>query len=265
MLAQALNLVTQAANAEKMAMDTAVAALGEPHGRTVVELARMSVAGETLETLSAIAAAVSTMIGNGVSEGSPAVVSPSLNDSVRARRDPPPITDASGRVEMFGIPVPAGRLSEAEEVVATARTAVAQNRKANPYDHYRGKNSWCKSLFLAAFSTISADVAIPAPPDTILEAVAPVPAPEQQTRPSVLAAGPVRGSRPLHAAAPVRPADETIPDTPSAYPRVQPQQGQRLHAHGATAQTISEEVLPQSSVPSTPRSPGRSTFFKRTR
>jgi len=259
MLAEALDLISKAAKAEAMAMDTAIAALGEPHGRTVVELARMSVASETSATLNAIRDSIAGMLSEvKTASSAPPAAAASVRD--RAEHQSPP--DASGRIRLFGIMVPAGRMAEAEEVIAVARTSVAQNRKANPYDHYRGKNSWCKSLFLAAFAqtaeqTPSASQAAtpqsgerPALPPP---SVAPLTAPRQ----SVAAAGPVRGG----GASYPEPSPAPPPEAQTPPPRTQPP-GQRLHAHGTTAQTIPEEVLQQSKIPPVSPSRGRPSFFR---
>lgn len=257
MLAEALDLIGKAARAEAMAMDTAIAALGEPHGRTVLELARMSVAAETSATLNAIRDSISGML----SDMKPSPPRPTAVAAVRDRDEHQPPPDDTGRIRLFGILVPAGRMAEAEEVIAVARTSVAQNRKANPYDHYRGKNSWCKSLFLAAFAQImeeassAPEAAALAPEEPALPAQPSVAAPVAP-RQSVAASGPVRGGRASYAEpSPAPPPEATTPLRTQSS-------GQRLHAHGTTAQTIPEEVLQQSTTPPAAPSRGRPSFFR---
>lgn len=259
-LAEALDLITKASKAEAIAVETAVAVLGEERGRTALELAKISVSGQTVETLQAISSLVSGMLSEtGVAPGN-GKVPPAV--PVAHRAAPQVIADSSGRVEMFGILVPAARIAEADDVVATARTAVAQNRKANPYDHYRGKNSWVKSLFLAAFSQITSDAAASSVPtaDEIEPTPSPAAAPPP-SRQSVMASGPVRGVRqglgdPPPRDHPVARIEPTVPQHRT------PQPAQRLHAHGTTAQTIPEEVLQQSATPR-PAPQGRQSFFRK--
>jgi hypothetical protein len=259
MLEQALELIEKAARAEEIAMETAIAALGEAHGRTVVELARMPVASEMQDMLRSIRDAAAGMLGE-IAAPAPSAT----HHRTLAHPAAIPQTDASGKVEMFGIPVPASRLQEAEEVVAAAKTAVAQNRKANPYDHYRGKNSWCKSLFLAAFSRISTDQATDSPsseasPDERASQRPQTPPAAPEVRPSIAASGPVRGAGSLREDPAPRPAS---PVQPPPRPPVVAQP--RQHAHGATAQTIPDEVLQRSATP-TPARPTTRFFNHRTR
>lgn len=273
MLAEALNLIEQAANAENAAMETAVAALGESHARTVVDLARMPVASEINRVLHAIRSAADAMLA-----GASAPTSSELPVPVAAPRQEPSVRmpaplqpDASGRIDMFGISVPASRSEEAAEVVAAARTAVAQNRKANPYDHYRGKNSWCKSLFLAAFAQISAESShrhqteetAVSHGDGALPPAEAVAAPERDVRPALPQRPSIAGSGPLRATRPI--PSEQAP--PPAQPRVASPSPSpsRLHAQGITAQTIEDPVMSREPPPMTSKTPPRSFFKQRTR
>jgi hypothetical protein len=274
MLAEALNLIEQAAKAEAAALETAVAALGESHARTVVDLARMPVAAEISRVLLAIRSAADAMLAG----TSPAIpTSPAPAPSASAASDPVqravtvPQPDASGRIELYGISVPASRHEEAEEVVAAARTAVAQNRKANPYDHYRGKNSWCKSLFLAAFSNISTEASqrMQAEASVSGESLAPAaaphaepsPAPEREVQPVVPPRPSIAGSGPLRAARQV-PAEHA--PQPAAPRNIAPSPS-RLHAHGITAQTIEDPGKSREPPPQTAKPTTRSFFKQRTR
>mgnify|MGYP001178167045 CR=1 FL=1 len=267
MLAEALNLIEQASRAEAAAMETAVAALGESHAKTVVDLARMPLAAETTRVLVAIRSAADNML-SATSGNSVEVASSLIAPSTVAQEHPHPVAsspqaDASGKVIFYGIAVSSSRIAEAEEVVAAARTAVAQNRKANPYDHYRGKNSWCKSLFLAAFAQISSEIAAQRDPGGLNDQndtpghqdvpdVAPPHAVAVPERPSIAAAGPVRTSR----LAPVHP--------PQIAPISRPSSGSssRLHAQGITAQTIEDPVKFAETSPQAKKPPVRSFFNK---
>jgi hypothetical protein len=277
LLAEALRLIEQATKAEIAAMETAVAALGESHARTVVELARMSVSSETGRTARAIRAAADAFLGRSASH-SPSTAMPGPVTSEmepRQRTIPAPHPDASGRISIYGISVPAGRVEEAEDVISAARIAVARNHKANRYENYRGKNSWCKSLFLAAFSVISDEEALriakelsdAAAPQVVAETVPAAPPPSEPplTRPSIAGAGPVRAARPSISAS-ARPA--VSPAVPPSRPA--DALSSRRHAHGITAQTIDIETVSDPSSKRDPASPpapaGRSSFFnKRTR
>jgi hypothetical protein len=272
MLAEALNLIEQAANAENAAMETAVAALGESHARTVVDLARMPVAAEIARVLHAIRSAADAMLtGAAASVSAELPASPVVQHLEPPFRLPPaPQPDASGRIEMYGISVPSSRSEEASEVVASARTAVAQNRKANPYDHYRGKNSWCKSLFLAAFARISAEstqrlqTEEMSPRDDVAQPpsrVEPDSAPEMDTRPAAPQRPSIAGSGPLRATRPM-PADQVPPTMP---PRTAAPSSSRLHAHGITAQTIEDPGKSREPPAQAPKAPTRSFFKQRTR
>lgn len=272
MLAEALNLIEQAAKAENAALETAVAALGESHARTVVDLARMPVASEITRVLHAIRSATDSMLaGAAASVSAEREASTVVQHSEPLSRIPPaPQPDASGRIEMYGILVPASRSEEASEVVAAARTAVAQNRKANPYDHYRGKNSWCKSLFLAAFAQISAESTqrlqadeTSRRDDMVQSAprVEPDAASEMDTRPAAPQRPSIAGSGPLRAPRQV-PADQAPPTVP---PRPAAPSAPRLHAHGITAQTIEDPGKSREPPPQAPKAPTRSFFKQRTR
>lgn len=272
MLAEALNLIEQAANAENAAMETAIAALGESHARTVVDLARMPVASEISRVLHAIRSAADAMLAGASASTSSELPAPAaLPRQEPSVRMPTPLQpDASGRIDMFGISVPASRSEEAAEVVASARAAVAQNRKANPYDHYRGKNSWCKSLFLAAFARISAESshrhqteeAATSPGTVALPPAEAEAAPERDVRtglpqrPSIAGSGPLRGSRPI-------PSEQAAP--PVKPPRAASPSASRLHAQGITAQTIEDPVMSREPPPKTTKTPPRSFFKQRTR
>lgn len=270
MLAEALNLIEQAAKAENAAMETAVAALGESHARTVVDLARMPVASEINRVLHAIRSAAEGMLAGASAPTSSELQGPAATPQQEpAVRIPAPLQpDASGRIDMFGISVPASRSEEASEVVAEARSAVAQNRKANPYDHYRGKNSWCKSLFLAAFARISAESAhrqqVDEPPShaeggiALVEAEAP---PEREVRAAVPQRPSIAGSGPLRATRQV--PSEQAP--PPVQPRAAAPSQSRLHAQGITAQTIEDPIMSREPPPKAPKAPTRSFFKQRTR
>lgn len=251
-----------AAKAEAAAIETATSLLGEARGKTALDLARLPVAAEITETLSAIRSAIDGF--QDVAPGESQSVTPQETLVVQPSER---TVSANGRIDFFGIMVPAGRASEAEDVIAAARTAVAQNHKTNPYDHYRGKNAWFKSLFLAAFSHITAEAVAPLPSSGAVhrdEGAKPLAADEADppSRPSVVAAGPVRGPRPGYF---VR-REAFTPDTPALVPSPAPPPmlqptGNRLHAHGTTAQTIPEEVLQQSAAQQPPAR-GRQTFFR---
>jgi hypothetical protein len=272
MLAEALSLIEQAARAEAAAMETAVAALGESHARTVVDLARMPVAAEVTRVLLAIRSSADAMLSGTRPSSSielpPAPSAGHHGSLVRSSSVPHP--DASGRIDLYGIMVPASRSQEASEVVAAARTAVAQNRKANPYDHYRGKNSWCKSLFLAAFAEISTEAsrvqvdAAPALYEDAAPAVSPRLAdvavtevearPAVAPRPSIAGSGPLRGAR--HAAG--EPSQMASRPAAAASPA-------RLHAQGITAQTIEDPGTSRQPPQQASNRPTRSFFKQRTR
>lgn len=269
MLAEALNLIEQAANAESAAMETAVAALGESHARTVVDLARMPVASEINRVLHAIRSAADAMLAGGGASASSELPAPvTAPRQQTSERIPTPLQpDASGRIEMFGISVPASRSEEAAEVVAAARAAVAQNRKANPYDHYRGKNSWCKSLFLAAFARISAESSHRQQTEETAvslgdDALPPVEAaPERNIRPDLAQRPSITGSGPLRVARPM--PSEQAP-SPAQLRIASPSQS-RLHAQGITAQTIEDPIMSREPPPKTSKTPPRSFFKQRTR
>ncbi len=270
MLAEALNLIEQAAKAENAAMETAVAALGESHARTVVDLARMPVASEINRVLQAIRSAADAMLAGGSAPAADELPAQTLaaRQEAPSRTPPAPQPDASGRIDMYGISVPASRSEEASEVVAAARTAVSQNRKANPYDHYRGKNSWCKSLFLAAFARISAEsghrqqVEEPSSrnDDILLSSDAEAPA-DRDVRPVVPQRPSISGSGPLRAARQV-PSEQS---TPPVQPRPAAPSPSRLHAQGITAQTIEDPGKSREPPPQASKSPTRTFFKQRTR
>lgn len=271
LLAEALRLIEQATKAEAAAMETAVAALGESHARTVVDLARMPISAETTRTVRAIRAAADAFLGGSSAPASAVAASGHVtaDREPRQRIIPEQQPDSSGRISIYGISVPASRVEEAEDVVSAARTAAGRNHKANPYENYRGKNSWCKSLFLAAFAVISEEEALRAAQEAEAAAeeqsvpeVVPVSQPSEPppvTRASIAGAGPVRGARSAASALLRRPTPVPTPVPPSRPADASPT---RQHAHGITAQTI--ETISDPSLQRDPNSPPKTTgrFFK---
>lgn len=305
----ALRSLHEAAKADATAEETAIIGLGEKFARTVMDLAKSTAAPARLDNLLAIRALADRLIAQeqGVTQSialaEDEIVSP--DPSVQSQVDEAPMTvsrripagpkaSPSVRVDLFGISVLASRKDEADQVIADARASVAQNKKANPYESYRGKNSWCKSLFIAAYTHLSsmADAeqteeepqTEPAPPrparsfdldDDSDDAAAPSPALEPVIAPSVdvvetaVSASPaprqsISRSGPLRSATRYPPQDgeTTIPAAPQ--PSEHTPLG-RVHGLGVAVQTMDLSDSAQAEASKPPSSTSRQTFFKRKR
>jgi hypothetical protein len=287
-LEDAFLLVQRIETTRAAEISTAQDALGPAYAATVVELARVTTAERTTELLVAIRDLAERLLGGApstlsappaealavqpVREQTPAVVEP--HPVPRQRVFAPPQQRGSSRDELYGVPFPASRREEADDVVVQARKALAQGHKTNPFESYRGKNQWCKKLFDMAFAALSAgaeesvsdhavvperDVAAERPAAPVASAIAernpvppaPAPVPAPVARSSVAMSGPARGVR-NRFGPPMPPA----PATTGSIPR-DPSSGRRF-GMGVVTQTIDPEG-------GEPSAPTRESFYKRKR
>lgn len=280
-LEDALSLVQRVEATRAAEISTAQDALGPAYAMTVVELARVTTAARTTELLVAIRDLADRLLGAPPASSTPAAVQQSVTHGVaapvaqteepqvssRQRVFMPPQPKAAERAELFGVPFPASRREEADDVVAQVRRALAQGHKTNPFESYRGKNQWCKKLFEMAYAALSADPAsdvdatsespdhdaatppppAPAPDREVVPAAAPVGA----TRSSVAMSAPARGSRQRFI-----PPSPPPPSTAGSVPR-DPASGRRF-GMGVVTQTLDPEVIDSSA-------PARQSFYKRKR
>ena len=262
LLRDALALVQQAAAAEDAIYRTAVDAVGPDRASTVVDLVRLPVAAGIADTLSAMRRVLEGMPG-GRSVASGIVSEPEARPFTAVYASA--VQPRPEKTEICGIEIPAGRKADAEEVVTAARSAAAQNRKTNPFEHHRGKNSWKKALFVAALGQAAAEepealetaaVQTPSTP-----ASAPIPLPEASPGQDPIRDRADDAPR-LTASAQTGQAGQ-LRGSPSSVPPVSgtvtPASG-RPHGHGVAVQKISEDqVKDVVAVPPRQRNP----FFKR--
>lgn len=183
-VAEALRSLEDAQRADATATETAVNGLGAAYAKTVMDLARMTAAPARLETLLAIRSLVDTLIAveqdipaqTAITHPSATVSVPSTDRSEHVERPlsrrvlaGPQVSDTV-RIDMFGISVLASRKDEADMVIADARSALAQNKKTNPYESYRGKNSWLKTLYVAAYTHLASIAATVVDPPQVDDA-----------------------------------------------------------------------------------------------
>jgi hypothetical protein len=81
----------------------------------------------------------------------PASEDESDGDDETAARGAPLAADPS-RLVLYDVEIKRSKLAEANEVVAQAVNAAAQNKKSNPYSGDRGRNAWRNLLFIAALA-----------------------------------------------------------------------------------------------------------------
>jgi hypothetical protein len=157
--------------------------------------------------------------------------------------------DDPSRLSIYGVEIKRAKIKEADEVVAQAKSAAAQGRKANPYAGQRGRNSWRDALYAAAYAAHALapmNHAIPAPVSVLTAEAAPAKAAiamEPPIEPSPVSPRAVPYTRNAAQSATAKRPDEKptprVTETPSARKaptgeamhRPQPIQG-RVVAHG---------------------------------